>query len=301
MPLVSVIIATYNRVSLLNNAIVSVINQTYSNLEIIVVDDGSTDGTGDFVEQFGSKIQYFFKNNGGVSSARNYGIKKSSGELIAFLDSDDEWLPEKIEKQISFLCANPDFGMVLCDCNFIDSNRKITSRTFRRIELPHDGHIPEHVFKSPYLIPSTVLVRKHVLDDTGLFDENIRTAEDLDLHLRIAWKYKIGLLTEPLTCCMSGHEGLSMLSRTYDDHVYVLERFAKKHLDGRGNKGLIASYISAANGKYWLNEWRAGIVYSLKALRCIGTFKDVLPVSRTFVNGLKFFLMFLKRKTQLIH
>jgi len=294
MTLISVIIPTYNRASLVCKAILSAVGQTYINLEIIVVDDGSTDGTAELVATFGGRVRYISKTNGGVSSARNLGIRESSGGLIAFLDSDDQWAPDKLEKQASFLQQRPDFGMVLCDCLFIDPSGKDAELSRRRKHLPNDGYILEDVLKSPSLIPSSVLVKKSVLDDVGYFDENIKTAEDLDLHLRIASKYRIGLVTEPLVTCMRNHEGLSMESRTYEDHVHVLERFVRLN-SGRinglaANKALLETYTSAANGKFWMREWSDGIHFNARAAKYIGSFDDLAKVCRVWAKGVKYFL-----------
>lgn len=279
---------------MVGSAIDSAIAQTYAPVEIIVVDDGSNDETYKITAQYGSKIKYYFKENGGVSSARNLGIAVSSGSLIAFLDSDDEWLPDKLEKQVDFLKSNPDLGMVICDSYFINGDRKILSRTNRRRTIPRDGYMLEEVLASPFLIPSTVLLKREVLESIGCFDEDIKTAEDLDLHLRIASNYKIGLVAEPLVSCMSGQAGLSMLSRTYDDHVFVVERFISLHrnaIDGKLRKKVIfETYYSAAVGKYWMKEWRAGIGYSLKATEVAISSIYFLKIAKMWAIGVKQFL-----------
>jgi glycosyltransferase involved in cell wall biosynthesis len=292
MSLVSVVIPTYNRLPLLKIAIASAINQSYKDIEIVVVDDGSTDGTPDYVAAtFGNLVKLVSKTNGGVSSARNVGIRLSSGNLIAFLDSDDQWLPDKLAKQCLFLERNPEFGMVLCDCVFIDEQRRQTLVCRRRQKLPRDGFILDDVFRSPSLIPSSVLVRKCVLEDVGYFDESIKTAEDLDLHLRIASKYKIGLIDEPLCNCMGNHAGLSMEAGTYDDHVFVMERFVRQLEGGERlpyREALFGTYIEAANGKFWMNEWRAGVHYGLKSARLAKTFPEALALAHVWGKGLKY-------------
>jgi glycosyltransferase involved in cell wall biosynthesis len=294
MYLVSVIIPTYNRANIIQSAINSAIAQTYKNTEIIIVDDGSNDATADLIAGFGNKVKFIYKENGGVSSARNLGIRKSSGELIAFLDSDDVWLPEKLEKQVSFFEQNPDFGMVLCDCFFMNESREITDRFSRRQNLPNDGYILEDVFQNPYLVPSSVLVRKEVLDEIGSFDEQISTAEDLDLHLRIAMNYKIALIAEPLVKCMSGHEGLSMLPSTYDDHVFIVERFIRNHpnliKESGAQKALFQTFLSAANGKFLFRAWREGIRYTYKTTKCIASIYDLMAVFKIMLKGVSYFL-----------
>jgi len=266
---VSIIIPTYNRAHCISSTINSALNQTYPNIEIIVVDDGSNDGTAEAVSDFGSKISYFYKQNGGVSSARNFGITKSSGELIAFLDSDDIWLPEKLEKQVTYLNNNLDFGMVLCDCFYVDSKGIRTGISNRRSVLPHDGYLFREILLNPSLLPSSVLVKKTLLVQVNSFDENLRTAEDLDLHIKLSQLTKIGLLEEPLLDFMRGHDGLSILSSTYDDHVYVIERFF--NLNGSGidkavqQESLFRTYQEAAKGKFYKLELLAGFRYGIKA------------------------------------
>jgi hypothetical protein len=143
------------------------------------------------------------------------------------------------------------------------------------------------------MIPSSALVRKKVLDDVGLFDEKLRTAEDLDLHLRIARKYKIGLIDEPLFNYVRGSDNLSLLSCTYDDHVYVMERFLSS-CRGEINKALMKNalfetYITAANGKFWLLEWRTAMYYLLKANKCIASINDILTLCKMCAKGIKYF------------
>ena len=106
--MVSVIIPTFNRAYLLGRAVESVLSQTYNNYEIIVVDDGSDDGTGEIIESFNKRVRFFRIPHSGVSKARNTGIEKAKGDWISFLDSDDYWLPQKLEKQMTYLNANPE-------------------------------------------------------------------------------------------------------------------------------------------------------------------------------------------------
>lgn len=299
MKLVSVIIPTFNRAAKVVKAIESVIDQTYKNIEIVVVDDGSTDQTATAVTRFGDNVKYLSKKNGGVSSARNYGIKNCAGDLIAFLDSDDLWLPHKILKQVDYLQQHSDFGMVLCDYFIVNPEGKQTGTTNRRDDLPNDGMILHDVLLAPYLIPSSVLVRKDVLIEVGMFDETLKTAEDLDLHLKIACKYKIGLLCEPLLKYMSGHESLSMLTSTYDDHVYVFERFASECTDNVDRpsleQALFKSYIAAANGKYWQGKWTSGAVYTIKLSKKVNM-KNIYKILIMWLKSIKYFILIYIKK-----
>lgn len=199
-PLVSVIIPTYNRANLVCQAIISAFNQTYKSKEIIVVDDGSADDTKEILSQYGDKIKYIYKINGGVSSARNAGIKEAKGEYIAFLDSDDAWRPEKLELQIGFLRQNSHIDAVISDVEFIDDKGVVLRKTCLRSIIPEDGDILPYLI-SHFQAMHTILLKKSVFEDVGYFDISLTTAEDIDMLLRIANNYKIGLISvsEPLT------------------------------------------------------------------------------------------------------
>lgn len=208
LPLVSVVIPTFNRANIVTNAIESVLNQTYKNTEIIIVDDGSTDNTRELLLTYKDKIRYVNKTNGGASSARNLGIKQARGEYIAFLDSDDIWLPTKIEKQINVIKENNDMGIVITEIEFIgEAGRRNYSR-FRRI-LPYDGFMFEHFLKNPQITCSCILIRKNILDKVGVFDESLNTGEDIDLMLRILSIFKIAVIEEPLVFYLKKSDSLS--------------------------------------------------------------------------------------------
>ena len=197
MPKVSVIIPTYNRASYICETIDSVLDQTFTDYEIIVVDDGSTDNTKEIVslhiEKYSKKIRYFYQENRGEAGARNTGIKESKGEYIAFLDSDDIWHREKLEKQIKAL-EGSDVSLVYCSMYIIKDGyvnykkRKPSSPALNFHDLLLGG-------KS---IPMTGLVKKNDLDKVGLFDESIKLACDYDMWLRFSMKYKIKFMNEPL-------------------------------------------------------------------------------------------------------
>jgi len=134
MPLVSVVIPTYN-CPFLSEAIKSALTQTYENIEIIIVDDGSTDKTRETVERYHSKVQYIYQENEGVSSARNNGIRASHGDYIAFLDADDVWLPDKLKEQISVFYDKKDIGFVYCDNYYVNEELVPISNYPRHIRL----------------------------------------------------------------------------------------------------------------------------------------------------------------------
>ena len=182
----SAIIPTFNRRDQIVYAVSSIIAQTYpaACIEIIVVDDGGTDDTADVVRRlWGDRVRVLRKPNGGVASARNHGLAAARGEYLAFLDSDDEWFPTKIEKQVAFLAARPHFGMVLTDVELITEARVGLGTYRRRPHLPVDGYVLRWVLRTPTLVPPSLLMRRAVYEDVGGFDESLPTAEDLDYYL----------------------------------------------------------------------------------------------------------------------
>jgi len=294
---VSVIIPTYNRRDKIKAAIESALGQTYKNLEIIVVDDGSSDKTFETLGEYGDKIQYIYQENGGVSSARNRGVKKCSGDLVAFLDSDDRWLSSKIEKQIEFLNMNPCVSVVLCECYFMYENGQIFGQSQRSQYFKKKSEVLNNILNNPSFIPSSVLIEKKILFDIGLFDETLKTAEDQDMMLKLASKYQIGFLEEPLFNCMRGHDGLSQFHTTYDDTIFVVTRFLQnqKNISYKlKNKVLCKHYLDSSLGKCWIDDYTKMAEFFLKGLshgndfRCFFlSFKVAIRILRSISS--KFF------------
>ena len=237
LPLVTAVIPTFNRAADLCVAVRTAVAQTYpaDRLEIVVVDDGGTDDTEAVVSrEFGARVRYLRQANAGVSAARNLGMASAQGALLALLDDDDEWLPTKIARQVEVLEARPEIGMVITDVERMD-DRRVGFEIFRRREfIPRDGWVLPDVLRNPALAPASAMFRRPVFEAVGGFDEGLRTAEDLDFHLKVALRFPIAVIDEPLTRAMRGHQGLSALSRTTRDYVAVVERFVQ------ANAGAIA-------------------------------------------------------------
>lgn len=201
-PKVSVIIPVYNGERFLSEAIESVINQTYPNWEIIAINDGSTDRSMEILKHYKSKLSSLIhvinQENLGPSVARNSGIKKAKGEYIAFLDYDDLWLSEKLEKQVKFLESNNEISLIYCDCYIIDNNSNIEKDTYSEKTKFIKGKIFKKLLSNNFIPTSTVLLRKKVLDDVGLFNLEYKISQDYDLWLRISDKYLIDFLKQPL-------------------------------------------------------------------------------------------------------
>lgn len=224
--LVSTILPTYNRLEDVLLAVRSARAQTHGAQEIIVIDDGSTDLTSERLRaEHGDAIRILRTERLGVSGARNHGMAAARGEYIAFLDSDDDWKVDKLEKQVAYLEARPDYGLVMTDIVEMDRTRREFDIIRRRLVIPEDGDVLRHVLRQPALGPSSAMLRRRVYEEVGGFDTTLPTAEDIDFHLRVALRFKIGVIEEPLTRAMRGHDGLSSLPRTYKDYLFVMERY----------------------------------------------------------------------------
>ncbi|SMF97671.1 Glycosyltransferase involved in cell wall bisynthesis [Methylomagnum ishizawai] len=219
-PLVSVVIPTYNREKWISNALDSVLLQSYVGYEIIVVDDGSTDATRRIVAQYGAQVRYLYQDNAGVSAARNKGILEARGEWVAFLDSDDEWLPEKLERQLNLIDRHPELTMVASNVEIDDGIHKLRYFDIRGKSF-NSG--PEHIIHQPLsafceinFFPSSLLVKRAALLQAGLFDENLRLYEDRDLGCRLALCGTLGILAEPLARIISRGGGDISLSASQE-------------------------------------------------------------------------------------
>jgi GT2 family glycosyltransferase len=238
--LVSVIVPTYNRANCLAQAVESVFAQTYGDVEVLLIDDGSTDDTPGLVERrWGAepRLRYLRQENRGVSAARNLGLRSARGAYIALLDSDDSWMPWKLEAQLACLAAFPDAGMVWTDMQATDPDGRIVDpRYLRTMYHAYRWFTPEHLFRttrplaqilnpvpdalrtatvrygdifSPMLMgnlvhTSTVLLRRTRLEQVGTFDESMRTGEDYDFHLRTCRAGPVAFLDAPAICYQRG-------------------------------------------------------------------------------------------------
>ena len=261
-PLVSVIIPAYNRAHLIEQAIKSVLKQTYSNIELIIVDDASTDDTETVIKNIDNAgIKYIKQEqNKGAAAARNRGIRESNGEFISFLDSDDTYQPEKIEKQVKAILSAPEkAGAVYCGINKIDyeSGRKIGEK-IHRTDFYNN-------FKngSFFLTPTTgtVLARKEALITIGGFDETLPAHQDTEIAIRFCQKYDYLLLDECLVNAVKNHEQISSNPK---NHILAKEIIFKKHKDFLSRHILygmckeIANYYihseNIAKAKYYIKE-----------------------------------------------
>jgi glycosyltransferase involved in cell wall biosynthesis len=195
---VSVVIPTYNHARFLEQAIESVLAQTFPAHEVIVVDDGSTDSTPGVLARYENRIRVVRQQNQGVAAARNHGARLSTGELLAFLDADDVWLPGKLEQQTARFMGEPELGLV--HCGYVEINAQ--GEQFDRHLNGLEGWVATEMllFRRAVILGggSGVLIRRDAFEQTGGFDERLSTSADWDLYVRIAQEWKVGFVPEAL-------------------------------------------------------------------------------------------------------
>jgi glycosyltransferase involved in cell wall biosynthesis len=304
-PLISVILPSFNREKLLPRAIISVLNQTNQSLELIIIDDGSTDNTEDIVKSFSDKrIRYYRqRDNKGGSAARNIGIKLAKGELIAFQDSDDEWLPEKLERQVAkFSEVGGDVGVICCGYEFInDKTNEVVSRS-----IPVEkGNVHKIMLKNNYTGPLAVLMKSDCFNKVGLFDETLPCCHDWDLWIRVSKYYKFDYvpdilakayihgkqLSTNLEVKIKGKEGIL---QKYRQQIMNEPLFCKKYL-----MGLYLQYSMAGdvNGRMHLITVLKLYPFHLKGYvhLCFSLFvpwiyrKVLMPYYNKSKNGIKYY------------
>ncbi|MCK4767441.1 MAG: glycosyltransferase [Desulfobacula sp.] len=202
-PLVSVILPTFNRAWTLKDAIESVLSQDYPKIELIVIDDGSEDGTQALLDAYKNKIMILTQENSGVSAARNAGIKESRGEFIALLDSDDAWDKRKISCQVEFLKQNPNALICQTEEIWIRNGKRVNPKFKHK---KPSGMIFEPSLELCLVSPSAVMMRRELFDMKGYFNEKFTVCEDYDLWLRVSSTLPVFLIDKPYTIKRGGHE-----------------------------------------------------------------------------------------------
>jgi len=286
-----VIIPAFNCEQIIHHAMESVLSQTYDDFEIIVVDDGSTDNTAGIVNRYVEKVKYIRQENGGVSKARNTGIKQSNGRYIAFLDSDDRWEKNKLEIQMKCFDIQEGVGLLFSsfkhskngkifhDMKFEDSfnifrEHKVTIEDVFEFRgcLNHNGenidcfwgNVYQYLFLGNFILPSSVILTRDSLKEVGLFNEGYRVAEETEFFLRYAKHNMIGFINSPLLYYempesdnLSGKKNMEKLMknalRTQMDSLLCDYNLYQKRA-GHYNKGLSMTYCRLAY--YYLSEYR---------------------------------------------
>lgn len=221
---VSVIIPTYNRERTIKRAIMSVLSQTYDNLEVIVIDDCSDDGTKAVIEMIDDSRLFYYRNetNGGASFSRNIGVTRARYDIIAFHDSDDLWYPDKLEKQMRLFADNPQYGLIYCPYLYKKDGfvKRVPAIDFQIEEL--QGNMLQSLLEASKIGTPTMLLPKAVFNEVGGFDTTLSSLEDWDLSLRVSAKYDIGFCEDVL-----------MEAEYSDDGVNAEVRNSEKHLSAR--------------------------------------------------------------------
>lgn len=246
-PRVSVVIPTHNRAGSLSASIESVLSQTHGNLEVIVVDDCSTDNTSEVVARIGdSRVRYIrAPARGGAGAARNLGVKHAQEEYIAFHDSDDVWFSEKLEKQMRLFAEDPELGVVYCA--FWRTERGIRECIPSSKRRHVDGDVFEEMLKGNLVSTQTAVVRRRCFDSVGTFDTGLPPLEDWDLFIRLASFCRFGFVDEPLAESIVGSDSISA------DRIGRLEAYAgiieKHRADFRKHRRLLSKHFgSIGNG-----------------------------------------------------
>ena len=250
--LVSVVIPTHNRENLICRAADSALSQTYENIEVIVVSDGSEDGTDKLMSEYEKKYSNFhyisYRPGRGGNVARNTGIRHSRGEFVAFLDDDDEWHKDKIEKQVKIIGEDPEIGLV---CTAINSVDDATGKTY--VFIPDAPRDSSHKILIENCIGSTTtaMARHSLLDEIGMFDEDLGAMQDYDLWIRLCQITKVGVVKEP---CVEYHNLVSngQISWNYKKYENAAKYMEKKYEDIRKKK-LTADEITSVRLSDLLN------------------------------------------------
>ena len=284
MPTVNVIIHTYNNERFIAETVESVLNQTYKEYEIVVVDDGSVDGTRDALIPYMQKIRYHYKENGGIASAKNAGISLSETEFVAFLDHDDLWVPDKLQLQMEHFNENPQIGLVYAKYTSFRDGKELRTKP----EKGYSGWIFKELLSKSFIQTSTVVVKRECLDAVGPYDETFSLGDEYDMFLRISKKFQCGFIDKGLTRYrvhdtnasnndfLFDNENLGVYKKIYNNFT-DLDGVEKKILRKR-----IARYsMKVAEGLYRQGKQEESKKYQMEA-------NNYLPFYKRITNNLTF-------------
>jgi len=267
-PFVSVIIPTFDRSPWVGEAIASVLAQTYPHLELIVVDDGSHDATPQVVQAFGPALTYIWQAHAGVSAARNHGVRMSRGALVAFLDSDDLWLPGKLAAQVALLQQQPHAQACYTDEIWIRHGVRVNPK---RMHQKHSGWLFELSLPRCIISPSSIMLQRTLWNHLGGFDERLPACEDYDLWLRLTLATPVLLLPERLIVKRGGHaDQLSRCIPVLDQYrITALEKILAAPLTLSQRQAVLAQLLQkcrvVAQGAYKRQHEARWATYSVKA------------------------------------
>lgn len=256
MPKVSVIIPAYNAITYLPRALVSVSRQSFTDFEVLIINDGSSDNLEQwFTELIDPRVKLIGQQNKGVAAARNTGIAQSQGEYIAFLDADDLWEPTKLEKQVCCLENNPQVALAHTNMGLVDWQGKSLGRV---IQSPAEGDALKKILQQNTIVTSSVMIRKSCLEKVGVFDINLRSSEDWDLWVRIAAIYPLAVIKEPLGYYRLHHNNMTKNWRMLEQDLQIIEKIFQGvpdellHLKNRsyGNANIYLAWKALQNGHH---------------------------------------------------
>lgn len=291
MPKVSVVIPVYNSAKYIEETLDSVLSQTYTDFEVIVVDDGSKDKTPSIVKQYQvkypEKIRLIQKENGGPASARNAGIKVAWGEFIAFNDSDDLWLPLKLEKQMEHFNSDPQVGLVYSKYTSFRDDKELRTKP----EKGYSGWIFTKLLSKSIIQASTMMVKRECLDAVGLFDESFSLADEYDMSLRIAKKFQCHFVDKELTRYRIHDTNASKNDLLFDkENLKIYKKIYNNDTDLSKNekkllKKRIPRYcIKVAKGLYNQGRLDESKKYQKEALEYLPFFYKIYNAQRNRIN-----------------
>lgn len=270
--MISIIIPTFNSSNYISQAIKSVLNQSYKNYEIIVVDDGSTDNTYEELKKYKDKIKYYYKENGGVASARNYGIIRSKGDYVCFLDADDLYKKNKLESQIKFLIENPNIDIVYNDVDAVDENLNyINTLRSEGIYNNREDFLTMMLVRQVIPGPASIMLRRRCIADGTLYNEVYKNTEDYDFTLELAQKFTYGYIPESLYMYRRHTNNLTNNHKIqFNNEVEIIKKLGVEYIESiifnsnftKQQKSLILAKIFIK-----INEWEKAKNVLLKILR----------------------------------
>lgn len=287
-PLVSIIMPVYNSENYIERAITSALAQIYTNYELIIIDDGSTDRSKEIIFKYKERLNYIYQKNAGASAARNNGINNSNGELIAFLDADDMWYPEKLMYQVDAYINNPEAALIHTEVDkstSFDGYFPIIQEDTKAIYKPF-----LNIFEFPNLKTPSVMIPKKILDRFGLFDIELPTAEDKDLFLRCSYNEVVLYIPQKLVYCSVFPDSLSDDLRSYDDNISVVNNFLLLHPEFyKNNKKLVHTVKSRIYCEYsedlcYKNNCFTAIKKALKSLQYKFNFPALYLIIKSIIK-----------------
>ena len=285
--LVSVVIATFNTGRYLPQAVQSVLSQTYSNVEILIIDDGSTDDTAQIIRRWeqDERVRVYRQPNGGQAQARNRGVALSKGQYVAFLDADDEWLSHKLSRQMP-LFTNPQVGVVYSEYECMDGEGRSLPKPPTRM---YRGRITAALLIDNFVSFQTAVVRRECLERHGAFDESVRMGDDYDLWLRLSAHYEFDFIPQPTARYRVWSGQMSKnYRRRYESAIHTMRRFLER------NPGLVSAgqiraawahtYTGRGNNTLWHERKRAAAMQDY--LRALSFRPHHWPAWRAILRGL---------------